>query len=262
MPKLAANVSLLFTEHDFLDRFAAAAEAGFKGVEFLFPYDWPAADIAERLAEHGLRQVLFNLPPGDFEAGERGFGALPGREADFRAGLELALDYAEALKCPHLHVMAGKIPAGAEDADLAEMEATFVANLRKAAELGAKRGVRPLVEPLNVRDQPGYFLSRLDHARRLIEAVGSDNLGLQFDLYHTQIMEGDVARNISAYWDLVRHFQIAGVPERHEPDLGESNHRFLLDHIDGLGYEGWVGAEYRPRQGTLAGLGWARDYLG
>ncbi len=262
MPKLAANISLLFTEHDFLDRFAAAAEAGFKGVEFLFPYDWPVAAVAERLAASGLTQVLFNLPPGDYEAGERGFGAVPGREDEFREGLEMALDYAEALNCPHLHVMAGKVATGADDAALAEMEATFVANLRLAAELGAKRGVRPLVEPLNDRDQPGYFLSRLAHARRLIEAVDSDNLGLQFDLYHTQIMEGDVARNFSAHRHLIRHIQIAGVPERHEPDSGESNHRFLLDYIDGLGYEGWVGAEYRPRAGTIAGLGWAQDYLG
>lgn len=262
MPKLAANVSLLFPEHDFLDRFAAAAEAGFKGVEFLFPYEWPIEAIAERLEASGLTQVLFNLPPGDFEAGERGFGAIPGREDDFREGLEIALDYAEALSCPHLHVMAGKVPTGAEGADLAEMETTFVANLRLAADLGAKRGVRPLVEPLNDRDQPGYFLSRLAHARRLIEAVGSDNLGLQFDLYHSQIMEGDLARNITANLDLIRHFQIAGVPERHEPDTGESNHRFLFDHIDGLGYEGWIGCEYRPREGTIAGLGWALDYLG
>ncbi|UJW80031.1 2-oxo-tetronate isomerase [Hydrogenophaga sp. SL48] len=264
MPRFAANLSMLYNEHEFLDRFAAAAADGFEGVECQFPYAFDPEDMARRLADHGLQQVLFNAPPGDMAAGERGLACLPGREAGFRAGFAKALDYAQALNCPRIHVMAGVAPAGVERALL---QATYEANLAWAAGQAAGAGRDVLIEPINTRDIPGYFLNRQDEAHRIVQAIGAPNLKVQFDLYHCQIVEGDVAMKIRQYLPTGRvgHFQIAGVPMRHEPDLGELNHPYLFSVIDEVaaasGWQGWVGCEYRPARGavaggTSAGLGW------
>ena len=256
MPNFAANLSMMFQELPFLDRFEAAAKAGFKAVEFLFPYDYPAPDIRQRLDRFGLRQVLFNLPPGDWAKGERGLAALPGREAEFNAGVERAIEYATALGCPQVHAMAG-VPL---NVSLEQASATYGANLRAAAARFQANGVRVLIEPLNTRDMPGYFLTTAEQARLIIEMVNHPNLFLQMDLYHAQIMGGDLAERTRSHWKLIRHFQIAGVPGRHEPDVGEINYPYLFDLIDSLGYDGWIGCEYRPRGKTLEGLGWARRY--
>ncbi|RKJ99546.1 2-oxo-tetronate isomerase [Alicycliphilus denitrificans] len=269
MPRFAANLSMLYNEHAFLDRFAAAAADGFKGVEYLFPYEFPAAEIARRLKDNGLAQVLFNAPPGDWAAGERGLACLPGREAEFRDGFARALDYAAALDCPRIHVMAGLVPAGQTREAL---RPTYIGNLRWAAEQAAKAGRNVLIEPINTRNIPGFFLNRQDDAHAIVQAVGAPNLQVQFDLYHCQIVEGDVAMKIRQYLPTGRvgHFQIAGVPERHEPDIGELNHPYLFSVIDEVaaqcGWQGWVGCEYLPARGavpggTTAGLGWARGLL-
>ncbi len=257
MTKLAANLSMLFTEVPFLERFAAAARAGFKGVEFLFPYDHAPEDLAEALRDNGLEQVLFNLPPGDWEAGERGLAALPGREAECRAGLERALPYAQALDCRQVHMMAG-IPS--EGTDRLACRNAYVANLRAAAALFAPHGVTVLAEPINSRDIPGYFLNHQGQAVALLEAAGAANIGLQMDFYHCQIVDGDLASHLRANFRHIRHVQIAGVPERHEPDRGEVNYPYLFDLLDEIGYDGWIGCEYRPAGDTVAGLGWARAY--
>lgn len=261
MPRLAANLSMLYGEHAFLDRFAAAAADGFKGVEYLFPYAFEAREIARRLQGAGLAQVLFNAPPGDWDAGERGIACLPGREAQFRSGFLQALAYAHALQCPRVHVMAGVVPVGVERL---ELRACYLANLQWAAEQARPAGVQVLIEPINTRDFPGYFLTRQDEAHAIVQEVGCLNLKVQMDLYHCQIAEGDVATKIRRYLPTGRvgHFQIAGVPERHEPDEGELNVRYLLALIDELtaasDWDGWVGCEYRPRAGTSAGLRWMR----
>jgi hydroxypyruvate isomerase len=257
MPRFAANLSMMFQEHAFLDRFAVAKAAGFEAVEFLFPYAFPANEIAARLRDNGLTQPLFNLPPGDWDRGERGFAALPGREAEFATALDNALDYATTLDCRQLHCMAGIPPAGV---DRAACRATFVANLRRAAETAATRGITLLVEPINTRDIPGYFLNYQPDGRAIIEEVGAPNLRLQLDLYHCQIMEGDLAAHIREFLPVTGHVQIAGVPERHEPDVGELNYSYLFDLLDSLGYAGWVGCEYRPRGRTEDGLGWFAPY--
>ena len=257
MPKFAANLSLMFTEVPFVDRFAAAARAGFDAVEFLFPYEHPADDLARLLRAHGLANVLFNLPPGDWTAGERGMAAIPGREGEFRDSLALALSYAAALRTPRLHVMAGVVPA---DADRGAYRATYVANLAHAAARAARVGIDVLIEPLNPRDAPGYFLRTQADAHAIREAVGAANLKVQMDLYHCQIVEGDVATRLRQYLPHVGHIQIAGVPDRHEPDTGELNYPYLFRLLDELGYEGWVGCEYRPAKDTVAGLGWLRDF--
>lgn len=257
MPKLAANLSMLFNEVPFLERFAAAAAAGFRGVEFLFPYEHAPEALAEALRDNGLEQALFNLPPGDWEAGERGLAAVPGREADFQAGLERALPYAQALGCRRIHMMAGIPPAGSDPLQCREL---LAANLRRAAEFFAPHGVAVLLEPINARDIPGYFLNHQGQAVALLEAVGAANTGLQMDFYHCQIVDGDLATHLRANLPHIRHIQIAGVPERHEPDRGEVNYPYLFDLLDKLGYDGWVGCEYRPAGDTLAGLGWARPY--
>ncbi len=258
MPRFAANLSMLYAEHEFLDRFAAAAADGFRAVEYLFPYAHGASALAQRLADHGLEQVLFNAPPGDWDAGERGIACLPGREAEFRAGIEHALTYAQALRCPRLHVMAGLAPAGVEPARL---QATYEANLAWAAARARQAGCDVLIEPINPRDMPGYFLNRQAEAHRTLDAVGAPNLKVQMDLYHCQIVEGDVASKLRQYLPSGRvgHLQIAGVPMRHEPDLGELNHAYLFEVIDELGWSGWIGCEYRPRRGTTEGLGWLRQ---
>ena len=257
MPKLAANLSMLFNEVPFLERFEAAARAGFEAVEFLFPYDYAPEALAEALRTNGLEQALFNLPPGDWEAGERGLGALPGREAECRTGLERALPYAQALGCRRVHMLAGIPPEGA---DPLECRQVLAANLNAAAEFFAPHGVTVVLEPINARDIPGFFLNHQGQAVALIEAVAAANTGLQMDFYHCQIVDGDLATHLRANFAHIRHVQIAGVPERHEPDLGEVNYPYLFDLLDELGYDGWVGCEYRPAGDTLAGLGWARPY--
>ena len=274
MPQFAANLSMMYTEHAFLDRFAAAAKDGFKAVEFLFPYAWPKEELAARLQANGLQQVLFNAPPGGadpdaiaraWDGGDKGIACLPGREAEFARGVLLALDYAQALACPRIHVMAGLVPAGS---DRATLRSTYLRNLRWAAAEAAKRGVDVLIEPINTRDIPGFFLNRQDQAHAVIEEVGAANLKVQMDLYHCQIVEGDVASKIRQYLPTGRvgHLQIAGVPERHEPDIGEVNYPYLFSVLDALDYQGWIGCEYRPKHGgqpggTSAGLGWLAPWL-
>ena len=257
MPRFAANLSMMYGEHAFLDRFAAAAKDGFDAVEYLFPYDFPAAEIAARLKENGLQQALFNAPPGDWVAGERGLACLPGREDEFRAGVMKAIEYAKALNCPRIHLMAGLAPAGAERAAL---RAVYESNLAWAA--AQARDIDFLIEPINTRDIPGFFLNRQDEAHDIVQRIGAPNLKVQMDLYHCQIVEGDLARKLEAYLPggRVGHLQIAGVPERHEPDLGEVNYRYLFERIDALGYTGVIGAEYRPRAGTSAGLAWFQPW--
>ena len=257
MPNFAANLSMMFTEVPFLDRFKAAADVGFRAVEFLFPYDHAPNEIAVRLQQNGLTQALFNLAPGNWENGERGMGILPGREEEFAASVEKGIDYAKALNCAQVHCMAGIAPAGvARD----RLNDTFIANLRFAAARLAKENIRALIEPINYYDIPGYFLNTQAQARDIIEKVGSDNLFLQQDLYHCQIMEGNLAQKIKDYRDIACHYQIAGTPGRHEPDIGEVNYPFLFDLIDELGYKGYIGCEYRPNGETRAGLGWATRY--
>jgi 2-dehydrotetronate isomerase len=269
MPRFAANLSMLYNEHAFLDRFAAAAADGFAAVEYLFPYAFSAGELASRLRDNGLQQVLFNAPPGDWDAGERGLACLPGRETEFRTGIAQALEYAAALDCPRVHVMAGLAPAGA---DRARLQATYEANLAWAAQQAAGAGRDVLIEPINTRDIPGFFLNRQDEAHRIAAAVGAANLKVQMDLYHCQIVEGDVAMKIRQYLPSgkVGHMQIAGVPMRHEPDLGELHHPYLFDVIDEVsaacGWQGWIGCEYRPARGTVPratsdGLGWLRRRL-
>ncbi len=264
MPRFAANLSMLYPEHIFLDRFAAAAQDDFKAVEYLFPYEHEAAVLRQRLDDHGLQQVLFNAPPGRWHDGERGMACLPGREDEFRRGVDQALAYASALACPRVHLMAGLAPQGA---DRSQLQATYEANLAWAASQAVSVGVDVLIEPINTRDIPGFFLNRQDHAHQTVLAVGAPNLKVQFDLYHCQIVEGDVAMKIRQYLPTGRvgHFQIAGVPLRHEPDLGELHHPYLFEVIDKVsaacGWQGWVGCEYRPRRGAVArgtsdGLGW------
>ncbi len=267
MPKFAANLTMMYGEHAFLDRFGAAARDGFEAVEFLFPYDHPAADIAARLREHTLQLVLFNVRPGDWAAGERGLAALPGREAEFAAALEEALRYAQALGCPRLHVMAGLVPAQADARELAHMHQTYVANLRFATRLAAAQGVALTIEPINPRDMPGYFLTHQAQAHAIVDEVvavlGSQaraTLGVQMDLYHCQIVEGDLMRRLERYHQGVTHIQMAGVPDRHEPDQGEVRFEPLFERLDALGYAGYIGCEYRPRAGTSAGLGWLRPW--
>jgi hydroxypyruvate isomerase len=260
MPRFAANLSLMYAEHAFLDRFAAAAADGFGAVEFLFPYAFPPTALAQRLADLGLSQVLFNAPPGDDEAGERGLACLPGREDDFRRSLlEQALPYAQALRCPRLHVMAGRAPTGVARELLHD---TYVANLAWAAREAAAAGVELLIEPINTRDVPGYFINRQDEAHAVRAEVGAPNLKVQMDLYHCQIVEGDLATKLRQTLPTggVGHLQIAGVPERHEPDVGELHYPYLFELIDALGFTGAIGCEYRPRGDTRAGLGWFQPY--
>ncbi|MGO8921041.1 MAG: 2-oxo-tetronate isomerase [Stellaceae bacterium] len=257
MPKLAANLHFLFQELPFLDRFAAAADCGFRGVECLFPYEAPAEAIAERLQRHRLTLALFNLPPGNREAGERGLGALPGRERDFMAGVEQALGYALATGGRRIHVLSGVWPEGRDKEAGARV---LIANLRRAADLVAPHGIELLLEPINPRDIPGYFLTTPRQAVAILDRVERAAVRLQLDLYHCQIVAGDLARHIQELLGRIAHIQIAGVPERHEPDRGEINYPYLLDLLDSLGYDGWVGCEYRPAAGTRAGLGWARRW--
>lgn len=255
MPKFAANLTMMFNEVPFPERFAAASKAGFKAVEFLFPYDYPPQEVARWLKEGGLESVLINLPPGNWAAGERGMAALPGREEEFRAGVRTGLEYARALGTPSLHAMAGLIPAGA---DRERHRAVYIENLRFAAKELAGESRTLLIEPINTRDMPGYFLNTQGEAHAISEEVGESNLKVQMDFYHVQIGEGDLAVKLRRYLPGVGHLQIASVPERNEPDDGEVNYPYLFRLLDELGYQGWVGCEYRPRAGTENGLGWFR----
>jgi hydroxypyruvate isomerase len=256
MPKFSANVSMLFTEHDFLDRFDAAARAGFKAVEYIGPYEYEAEMVAARLAKNGLTQALFNLPPGDWSKGERGIAILPDRVDEFRRGVDTAIAYAKALGCGQVNCLAGIAP---EDIEAAVLEETFVENLIYAADRLEAAGVKLLIEAINTRDIPGFFLNTSKQALAIIDRVGSKNLYFQYDIYHMQIMEGDIARTIEANLDRIAHIQLADNPGRHEPGTGEINYPFLYEHFDRIGYSGWIGAEYKPKAGTEAGLRWFRQ---
>jgi len=253
VPKFAANLSMMFNEHDFPNRFAAAAKAGFDAVEFLFPYDYSPAEVAQWHKENNLKNVLFNLPPGDWAAGERGIAALPGREAEFRAGVAKAIEYALALGTPQLHMMAGLVPAGS---DMAIHRKTYFENMKFAAQALAKHNLNLLLEPINTRDMPGYFLNTQVQAHELRVESGEPNVKVQMDFYHAQIMEGDLAETFKKYFKDIGHTQIASVPKRNEPDDGEVNYPYLYQLLDEMGYEGYVGCEYRPKGKTEDGLAW------
>ncbi len=253
MPRLAANLSMMFNEVPFLDRFEAAAKAGFKAVEFLFPYEFPAAVLRARLDAAGLQQVLFNMPPGDWAAGERGLASLPGRAQEFRDNVKIALDYATTLGCPLIHCMAGIPPAGTSPVTAA---ALFAANLAWAGEHAKAAGVRLAIEPINHRDMPGYHLNTLAQGAAIVDAIGVDRIGLQFDVYHCQTTEGDITKRLEKLLPVVAHMQIADVPLRNEPGTGEIGWDYVFRRIDELGYTGWVGCEYRPAGDTVAGLAW------
>lgn len=251
MPKFAANLSMMFNERPFLERFQAAADAGFEAVEYLFPYDYPAALVAEKLASAGLRQALFNMPPGDWSAGDRGLASLPERREEFAAALRTAIAYAKVIETPLLHMMAGN--ASPHDGAAA---ASYRENLRRAAEATAEAGIGLVIEPINSRDMPGYFLDDFDRALQLIADVGHQNVRLQFDVYHRQILHGDVVMALRRMAESIGHIQIAAVPTRNEPTTGELNDRLILAEIDAIGYQGYVGCEYRPAGITEQGLGW------
>jgi len=257
MPRLAANLSMMFNEVPFLDRFAAARKAGFDAVEFLFPYEHPAAELHRRLEGEGLKQALFNMPPGDWGNGERGLASLPGRQAEFRDGVRQALDYAGALGCGLIHCMAGIVPAGISQVTAASL---YAANLAWAAEQAVAAGVKLAIEPINHRDMPGYFLNTEAQGAAVVEAIGRDRLGLQFDVYHCQTTEGDITKRMEQFMPLIAHIQIADVPARNEPGTGEIGWSFVLRRMDELGYAGWVGCEYRPAGDTVAGLGWRQQF--
>jgi 2-dehydrotetronate isomerase len=257
MPRFAANLTMMFTEVPFLDRFAAAAAAGFTAVEFLFPYDHPAAEVGKRLREHGLTQALFNLPPGDWNAGEKGFAALPERFDDLKASLATALPYAEATGVKRVHLMAGM----ADRSDHKAVEA-FTKSVTWATEFFAPHGLDVVIEPINPRNVPGYFLNDFSFARDLIRDLKIPNLKLQFDIYHCQIIHGDVTMRLREMIDITGHVQIASIPSRHEPDGEELNYPFLFGELDRLGYGGFVGCEYHPRGATTDGLAWFKPYAG
>lgn len=258
MPFFAANLTMLFNELDFLDRFDAAAKAGFKAVEFLFPYAYEKAALKERLDQNGLRLVLHNLPAGDWAAGERGIACLPDRVDEFRSGVETAIEYATALGCPQVNCLAGLAPVGTDPAQLRQ---TLVNNLRYAADALQKAGIRLIMEPINDKvDIPGFYLNHTRQALELIRDVGSDNLGVQYDIYHMQIMEGDLARTIETNLKHIWHIQLADNPGRHEPGTGEINYPFLFGFLDRIGYQGAIGCEYKPKAGTVEGLDWFAPY--
>jgi len=255
MPQLAANLSTLFTEVDFLARFAAARAAGFRYIEYQFPYAQPPQEIARAAREAGVHVVLHNLPAGDPARGERGIACLPGREREFRDGVERAIEYATAAGCRRLNCIAGLAPADRMHFD------TLVANVRHAARRLGEVAIELVIEPINTRSVPGFFLTHSAQAIDVLNAAGEANARIQYDLFHMQIMEGDLARTLERLLGRIGHIQIADVPERHEPGTGEINFDFLLAHLDRLGYSGWVGCEYNPRGDTVAGLRWAKPYL-
>ncbi len=256
MPRFAANLTMMFNEVPFLERFGEAAQAGFRGVEFLSPYDFQVSEIAARVREHNLEVVLFNAAIGDMAAGDRGLASLPGREHEFVAGIASALNYAKALACPRIHVMAGLLPNGADADERARRVRTYVRNLRQAAADAREQGVTVLIEPINTRDIPGYLLNTQAEAHAIREEVGAANLKVQMDFYHCQIVEGDLAEKFRKWQPHIGHIQIAGVPGRHEPDVGEIHYPYLFRLLDELRYDGWIGCEYRPQATTVAGLHW------
>ncbi len=253
MPKFAANLTMLFNEHAFLDRFEPAAKAGFEAVEFLFPYAFDATEIRRRLDANGLKLVLHNLPAGDWDAGDRGMACVPGREAEFRSGVGKAIEYAQALGVGQLNCLAGKAPAGVDDARLRK---TLVANLKFAAAELKKAGLRLLIEPINIHDIPGFWLNYTAQAIAVLDEVGADNAFVQYDIYHAQRMEGELAATVHRHLARIGHIQIADNPGRNEPGTGEIHYDFLFAHLDRIGYDGWIGCEYKPRGATVAGLDW------
>jgi hydroxypyruvate isomerase len=259
MPQFAANLSMLFTELPFLDRFAAAAAAKFSAVEFLFPYAFPAEEIASRLAANRLKLVLHNLPAGNWDAGERGIACLPDRVEEFRAGVSTSIQYAKTLGVSQLNCLAGKVTSGVDDAILRD---TLVANLRYAADALAANGIKLLLEPINTYDIPGFYVNRTAQALSILDEVGANNLFLQYDVYHAQRMEGEIGATLSKHVARIGHIQIADNPGRNEPGTGELNYAWLFKHIDAIGYQGWIGCEYKPARTTLEGLSWRNWYAG
>ncbi len=253
MPKFAANLTMLFNELGFVERFAAARAAGFEAVEYLFPYDFPKEQLAAELARHGLKQVLHNLPAGNWAGGERGIACHPDRVGEFQDGVGRAIEYAKALGCPQLNCLAGIAP---QDVARDKAEATLVTNLRFAADQLKAAGLRLVIEPINTFDIPGFFVSTTSHGLDLIASTGSDNLFLQYDIYHMQRMEGELATTMKNHLAMIKHVQLADNPGRNEPGTGEINYRFLFRWLDEIGYDGWVGCEYKPKTTTQAGLAW------
>jgi hydroxypyruvate isomerase len=259
MPRFAANLTMLFNELPFLDRFEAARDAGFKGVEYLFPYGFEKEALAERLQQFGLTQVLHNLPAGDWDKGERGIAVLPGREAEFREGVACAIEYARALNCRQVNCLVGIAPAGV---DAGTLRRTVVENLRYAATQLKQAGVKLLIEPINTYDIPGFYLTTTKQALDLIESVGADNLFVQYDVYHAQRMEGELAKTVERHLASIAHIQVADNPGRNEPGTGEINYPWLFAHLDRIGYDGWIGCEYKPATDTRAGLDWIARLAG
>lgn len=257
MPRFAANLTMLFTELPFMQRFEAAAQAGFDAVEYLFPYTFEKNELTAALKTNGLVQVLHNLPAGDWNAGERGIACHPDRVVEFRKGVDHAIEYATALQCLQVNCLVGKLPAGATHQNARK---TLVENLRFAARELEKAGIKLLIEPINTFDIPGFFLTRTDQALALMDEVGSNNLAIQYDVYHAQRMEGELGNTLSENLERIGHIQLADNPGRGEPGTGEINYSWLLHHIDSIGYAGWVGCEYKPHTNTLEGLGWRSDY--
>jgi len=258
MPRFSANLTMLFNEFDFLNRFERAANAGFKGVEYLFPYGWSKEQLVNELSKYGLQQVLHNLPAGDWQAGERGIASLPGREGEFQDGVGKAIEYAKALKCPRLNCLVGKIPSGVSPEKVQQI---LVNNLRFAASALEREGIRLLIEPLNDRDVPGFYLVHTQDALQLIKEVNYPNLWIQYDVYHMQMMEGNLIKTIQENLGRIAHIQIADNPGRHEPGTGEINFTNLFRSIDEMGYDGWIGCEYVPAGKTEDGLQWIKAYL-
>jgi hydroxypyruvate isomerase len=256
MPRFAANLTMLFTERPFLDRFAAARAAGFDAVEYLFPYAYDRSALSSALETHDLKQVLHNLPAGDWDAGERGIACHPARVDEFREGVGRAIEYATVLRCPQLNCLAGKLPAGVTPATA---HTTLVANLTWAAATLKAAGIRLLIEPINTWDIPGFFLTRTAQALAIIDEVGSDNLFVQYDIYHAQRMEGELGNTLKNHLARIGHVQLADNPGRNEPGTGEINYPWLFRHLDAIGYSGWIGCEYKPKTTTEAGLGWLAD---
>lgn len=258
MPRFDANLSMLFQEQNFLDRFGAAARAGFTGVEYLFPYPFDKQELADKLAENGLVQVLHNLPCGNWDAGERGIACLPDRKSEFRDGVGQAIEYATALKCKQVNCLVGIAPDGVTPGQLRD---TVAENLKFAAEQLQRAGIRLLIEPVNTRDIPGFYLCHTDQALAIMDDVGSANLALQYDLYHMQVMEGDLAVTLERNLARIGHIQLADNPGRNEPGTGEINYAFLFSFLDRIGYRGWIGCEYKPLDRTEDGLSWLSPYL-
>jgi hydroxypyruvate isomerase len=255
MPKFAANLSMLFTELPFIERFAAAKSAGFEAVEYLFPYAWDKKELAAALKTNGLIQVLHNLPAGNWEAGDRGVACDPARVAEFRASVPQGIEYATALGCPQINCLAGKLPAGVNPETA---RSTLIANLKFAAAGLKKANLKLLMEPINYFDIPGFFVNRTDQALAILDDVGSDNLFVQYDIYHAQRMEGELGNNLKNHLARIGHIQLADNPGRHEPGTGEINYSWLFKHLDAIGYTGWIGCEYKPKTNTVDGLGWIK----